>query len=396
MSQPTRSELARLHKLLRCGALDEVAAGAPVDTPVDLAHQLSGLGRAEEVRLAVERVEERVQPRRNVPAALRHTPTSHPASAVQQAPSTGNTGRLSSTSTGCSAQVIGHFQHPGHACMPLFSCEASYILSQIEGCTQVLHARAEHLEVVDVKALIQRVVLGHREGVGVHALRHALLVAHRARGERLHGLVGVQVSAPDLARPQALFVQQSRYTSSVTTSRATSLQNRSIDVRSHAAHPPCTHPKCIFANTQPDHCVLGGLCHYDHSLVTVHVALHTDTTRGNSYHPSRERPGAGAPGTRSRLACRCRAAGTPGSPGTRRPPCIEPARPVRTTREWLTWATEQLLRSFCCLCNQAAMQTGTALLLTFNKPILIAPPQHSSSLACTAPMHAVAAHPTPS
>jgi hypothetical protein len=63
------------------------------------------------------------------------------------------------------------------------------------------HARVQHLKVVDVKALIQRVVLGHREGVGVHALRHALLVAHRARGERLHGLVSVQVSAPDLAPP---------------------------------------------------------------------------------------------------------------------------------------------------------------------------------------------------
>ena len=66
----------------------------------------------------------------------------------------------------------------------------------------MLRARAAHLEVADVEALIQRVVLGHREGVGVHALRHALLVAHRARGERLHGLVGVQVSAPDLAQQQ--------------------------------------------------------------------------------------------------------------------------------------------------------------------------------------------------
>jgi len=66
---PNRGEPARLDKLLRCGALDEVAV-APIDAPGDLAHQLPGLGRAEEVRLAVERVEERVQPRRDVPAAL--------------------------------------------------------------------------------------------------------------------------------------------------------------------------------------------------------------------------------------------------------------------------------------------------------------------------------------
>ena len=55
-----------------------------------------------------------------------------------------------------------------------------------------------HLEVVEVEALVERALGRHGERRLVHALGHALLVADRARSERLHRLVSVQVTAPDL------------------------------------------------------------------------------------------------------------------------------------------------------------------------------------------------------